>query len=164
MFLTPRDPNLMASLLRYDYALRTINVILTPFVQIKTLWSAVLTIIKGAPTFNGPFLSLVQNIFISGLRSRHRAIVNECVVAWNQTFAQVESLEYPQELRTILLNLENIIDLELPNLSKSDGDEVSCCFASNLRVCSSSHITGYVLANPFYRLPGQCNGAGPAFK
>ncbi|MCJ1276738.1 hypothetical protein MMC21_004545 [Puttea exsequens] len=44
---------------------------------------------------------------------------------WKDTFGSAESLEYPQEMRKILLKLRSLTDIRLPGLVEAEGDEVS---------------------------------------
>lgn len=72
-------------------------------------------------------LSNLEPLLLSGLESRHRAIVNAAIRLWNSIFANCqENLEYPPRIKGTLLRLHPVADLQLPcfpvNL-KSEGSE-----------------------------------------
>ena len=81
--------------------------------------------IEHSPVFDTRFLFSIQELVVAGLRSRHKAVVNEAIVMWNSTFGGEESLEYPENLRIILRKLSSMTELRLPSFPELDGEEVS---------------------------------------
>ena len=58
-------------------------------------------------------------------RSRHKSVVNESIAMWNNTFGTEDTLEYPEDLRTILQKLRSVTELRLPSFPERNGEEVS---------------------------------------
>ena len=81
--------------------------------------------IKSIPKPDSLLLAAIQDLLIAGFRSRHRAILNDLILMWNQTFAEVVSLEYPTALRDVLLHLRSKVDFRLPGLAEDTETEVS---------------------------------------
>lgn len=81
--------------------------------------------IEHSVIFDTRFLYSIQELVVAGFRSRHKAVVNESVIMWNGTFGGQDTLEYPQDLGTILQKLRPMTELRLPNLPELDGEEVS---------------------------------------
>ena len=84
-----------------------------------------MTAIQNLPAFSTSTLSKHQHLLLSGLRSRHRSIANDSLEMWNRTFGCAESLEYPDELRTLLTKLQPVTDLILPTFPDTEDGEVS---------------------------------------
>ena len=80
---------------------------------------------QSSAVFDTRFLFGIQELVVSGFRSRHKAVVNESIVMWNSTFGLEGALEYPEDLRNILQKLGSMTDLRLPNFPESNGEEVS---------------------------------------
>lgn len=81
-------------------------------------------IIESASVVDNSFLLSIQGLMASSLRSRHKSILNKSVLLWNRTFGSVESLDYPEELQTVLRKLKSIVDIQLPGFPDVDDDEV----------------------------------------
>lgn len=94
----------------------------------------IMTIITDAAVFDSQLLKTFQVLLVCAMRSRHRAILNDFVTTWNCTFGKTDSLEYPEKLRCVLLDLRSVTDIDLPNLPESIGQEVSTLPVS---VCKS---------------------------
>lgn len=62
---------------------------------------------------------------MAGFGSRHKAIVNDLIIMWNQSFAEVEYLEYPAKLRDVLAHIQSRVDIGLPGFVNSEAMEVS---------------------------------------
>lgn len=80
--------------------------------------------IEHSVVFDTRFLFSIQDLVVAGFRSRHRAVVNESIVMWNSTFGGEDTLEYPEDLKTILQKLRPMTELRLPNFPESNGEEV----------------------------------------
>ena len=61
-------------------------------------------------------------------------IVNESIQTWNQTFGKVDCLEYPEDLRPILLNLRACKNILLPNFPEGMDSDV-CIRMSLSKLC-----------------------------
>ena len=101
--------------------------------------------IQRSAVFDTKFLLSIQELVVAGLRSRHKAIVNESIVMWNSTFGEESTVEYPGDLRTVLRKLRPMTDISLPNLLESDGEEVS-----GLRSAAHNRIAD--VPRPYFRL------------
>jgi hypothetical protein len=58
------------------------------------------------------------------LESKHKSTVGATVALWNSTFGGEAELEYPPQVREVLLRLRSITDLQLPLLPDKLGEEV----------------------------------------
>lgn len=85
----------------------------------------VVSSIEHSVIFDTRFLFSIQELVIAGFRSRHKAVVNESIVMWNNTFGAEGTLEYPQDLRTILQKLRSMTELKLPNFPDLNSEIVS---------------------------------------
>lgn len=92
--------------------------------QVKRLWAVLVTAINSLPGKDNTLLQLLENLMVSGLQSRHKTIVNECIVMWNRTFGAAEHLEYSVDLRAALLRIRSITDVLVPGLSEENDIEV----------------------------------------
>ena len=81
--------------------------------------------IEHSVVFDTRFLFSIQEIVVAGFRSRHKAVVNAFIASWNSTFGDEGTLEYPEDLRTILQKLRFLTELRLPNFPELNGEEVS---------------------------------------
>ena len=81
--------------------------------------------VEHSGVFDTRILFSIQELVVAGFRSRHKAIVNESIVMWNNTFGGEDTLEYPSDLKTILQKLRPVTELRLPNFPESNDDEVS---------------------------------------
>ena len=81
--------------------------------------------IEHSVVFDTRFLFSIQDLVVAGFRSRHKVVVNEFIVMWNNTFGGEDTLEYPKDLKTILQKLRPLTELRLPNFPESNGEVVS---------------------------------------
>ena len=81
--------------------------------------------IQHSAVFDTKLLLSIKELVVAGLRSRHKAIVNESIVLWNSTFGEEGTVEYPEDLKTVLRKLRPMTDISLRDLPESDGEEVS---------------------------------------
>ncbi|KAL8700522.1 MAG: hypothetical protein Q9224_000927 [Gallowayella concinna] len=91
---------------------------------VNALCKIVLVSFKSVPNPDNSCLSMLQDLVISGFRSRHKRVVNEWITTWNQTFARAETLEYPPSLRIVLKKLRPTIDIELPGFVDEEESEI----------------------------------------
>lgn len=84
--------------------------------------------------FDNRFLFSIQDLVVAGFRSRHEAVVTKSIVMWNNTFGGEDTLEYPEDLKTILQKLRPMGELRLPNFPESNGEEVSRLCLANFDV------------------------------
>ena len=92
------------------------------------MWAVTATIVEKTHEPSSDLLMKVHDLITAGLRSRHRAILNDAVVLWNETFGCAESLEYTTDLRRALLKIKTISEICIPGLpmdqAQGVGDEV----------------------------------------
>ena len=89
------------------------------------MWTKVVNSIEHSGVFDTRFLFSIQELVVAGFRSRHKAVVNAAIAMWNKTFGVEDTLEYPEDLRTILQKLRSLTELRLPNFPERTGEEVS---------------------------------------
>ena len=89
------------------------------------LWAEVVIAIEEFHDYNTRLLFRLQYLLLSGLRSRHKSLVNKAVQMWNGTFGCAKGLEYPENMRESLLKLRSLADLQLPSFVNTEIDEVS---------------------------------------
>ena len=89
------------------------------------MWTKVVNSIEHSGVFDTKFLFGIQELVVAGFRSRHKAVVNESIAMWNNTFGVEASLEYPKDLKTILQKLRSLTELRLPDFPERNGEEVS---------------------------------------
>lgn len=79
--------------------------------------------------FDTRFLFSIQKLAVAGFKSRHRAIVNDFITSWNNTFGAEDTLEYPEDLRIVLQKLQSMTELRLPTFPERTGKEVRDFFS-----------------------------------
>ncbi|KAL8721271.1 MAG: hypothetical protein Q9225_002013 [Loekoesia sp. 1 TL-2023] len=92
---------------------------------IRELWRILTDSIKSVPKPDSSFLADIQDLLVAGFRSRHKAIVNDLIIMWNQSFAETEYLEYPAKLRDVLAHLRSRVDIGLPGFVNSEAMEIT---------------------------------------
>ncbi|KAL2270989.1 hypothetical protein VTJ83DRAFT_360 [Remersonia thermophila] len=68
-------------------------------------------------------LQSLERFFCASLASCHRSIVNSAISLWNRLAASVDHLEYPEELKAALMQMQAHADIMLPGL---DASSVEC--------------------------------------
>ncbi|KAL8809045.1 MAG: hypothetical protein Q9200_003773 [Gallowayella weberi] len=91
---------------------------------VKTLCKTVLASLKLVLKPDSSCLSMLQYLITSGFRSRHKRVVNEWIIIWNQTFAGAKTLEYPVVLQIVLKKLRPTVDIELPGFVEEEESEI----------------------------------------
>ena len=81
--------------------------------------------IERCAVFDTRFLFNIQELVIAGFRSRHKAVVNESIAMWNNTFGIEDTLEYPEDLKAVMQKLRFMTELRLPTFPERTGEEVS---------------------------------------
>ena len=97
------------------------------------LWDTVLKLVAKLKRFDTALLTNLATPLSFGFTSKHRAILNSSVMAWNATFGLSRHLEYPKELRAVLFRLSFVTDLQLPGLSVRESDSQVCVPLVHLR-------------------------------
>ena len=92
--------------------------------QVKEMWQTVMIAIQNLPAFSTSTLSKHQHLLLYSLKSRHRSIANDSLEMWNRTFGCAQSLEYPDELHTLLTKLQPVTELILPTFPDTKDKEV----------------------------------------
>ncbi|MCJ1267116.1 hypothetical protein MMC22_007001 [Lobaria immixta] len=88
------------------------------------LWAIIAAAIEALPKMDSRLLLVLESLIGSSLKSRQKTIVNEAIHFWNRTFGAVEHLEYPDELRPVLLKLRKLTDLSLPAFPDRNDSEI----------------------------------------
>ncbi|KAK0748009.1 Rap1-interacting factor 1 N terminal-domain-containing protein [Apiosordaria backusii] len=65
-------------------------------------------------------LESLERIFCASFASCHRSIVNSAVSLWNRLFENVGHLEYPEELKASLIQMQLHTDIVLPGLETAN--------------------------------------------
>ena len=86
------------------------------------LWKTLQGKVCKVENFDTIGLQSLAPLLMAGFASRHRAIVNQSIYAWNSTFGLLNHLEYPEELRAILFRLSFETDIQLPGLCVREHD------------------------------------------
>lgn len=89
------------------------------------MWKSALALIKTGP-ISGLLLKALSDVISAGFSSTRRSIVNATVLMWNESFGQLESLEYPPKIETILRQLRQVVEIELPTFPPKADHDVSC--------------------------------------
>ena len=117
--------------------------------QVKKLWALVATLLESLQESGSEILSKMYILVAAGLKSRHRAILNDAVLMWNRIFGCAESLDYPDDLRNPLLKLKLVTDIDLPGFPDQTSEEVS---AFNVKAWSKYlQREGELFAFPLHR-------------
>ena len=61
-------------------------------------------------------LETLERVFCASLESSHRQIANSSVCLWNRLFEHADNLDYPNQLKAVLLRLQPHVDIFLPGL------------------------------------------------
>lgn len=80
--------------------------------------------IECSVVFNTRFLFSIKKLTVAGFESRHKAVVNDFIASWNNTFGAEDTLEYPEDLRIVLQKLQYMTELRLPTFPERTGEEV----------------------------------------
>lgn len=110
--------------------------ILIESAKVKNLSSLVSIVIEQFPNHNTRLLFNIRQLVLSGLKSRHRSIVNQFILLWNRTFGCAKRLEYPEELCGTLFKFQCTTDIQLPSFPAVASDEVC------VKGCVVQHDTG----------------------
>jgi len=68
-----------------------------------------------AMPLNSVLLKALADLMLAGLQSTHRPVVNSTIEFWNGSFGQLNELEYPESMVTVLSKLRTVVELELPS-------------------------------------------------
>ncbi|KAL1844346.1 hypothetical protein VTJ49DRAFT_25 [Mycothermus thermophilus] len=86
--------------------------------QMKLVWDKLSNLISDMEHPEQQLQSL-ERFFCASLASCHRSIVNSAISLWNRLFASVDHLEYPEELKAALVQMQVHADIVLPGLDAS---------------------------------------------
>ncbi|KAK0746406.1 Rap1-interacting factor 1 N terminal-domain-containing protein [Schizothecium vesticola] len=92
------------------------------FASSRSLWDRLATLIREMEQPEQQLESL-ERVFCAALNSSHRHIVNSSVSLWNNLFQNTANLEYPEELKAVLLRLQPHVDIVLPGLEVPSGPQ-----------------------------------------
>ncbi|KAK4227237.1 putative telomere length regulator protein rif1 [Podospora fimiseda] len=87
----------------------------------KSLWdklSALIAIVEQPEQQ----LDILERFFCASFTSCHRSIVNSSVALWNKLFEKTEHLDYPEDLKTTLVQLQIHADIVLPGLESASSE------------------------------------------
>ena len=82
--------------------------------QVRAGWQVIVQLLQSIPTKESTLLKALEPLLVAGFASPHRAIVNDTIAFWNETFGAEESLEYPTKLESILRARVAEADIALP--------------------------------------------------
>ncbi|KZL70588.1 telomere length regulator protein [Colletotrichum incanum] len=83
---------------------------------VKLLWDIIGKIVLPDATLGEIQLEAFEELFCAAFESKHRHIVNSIARAWNRTYENAESIQYPEHLKTVLLAIQPVVDIVLPGL------------------------------------------------
>ncbi|KAK4672538.1 hypothetical protein QC763_103890 [Podospora pseudopauciseta] len=81
----------------------------------KTLWDKLASLITEIEQ-PAQQLDFLERFFCASFASSHRSIVNSAVSLWNRLFEKVGHLEYPEDLKASLIQMQLHTDIVLPGL------------------------------------------------
>ena len=81
--------------------------------------------IENVPGSRQDLLLRLHHLVIASLRSRHSNILNSAVIMWNQAFGSAETLEYADDLRSVLMSLKIVANVDTPGIASDDSQRVS---------------------------------------
>lgn len=84
--------------------------------QLLFVWKELLKVVTRLPQHDSATLNEIERVFCAGFRSQIRDIAVASVEVWNRTFGLLQTLEYPQQLKTILLLLQDLADIKVPSV------------------------------------------------
>lgn len=87
----------------------------------KSLWDKLSMLIAGIENPEQQ-LELLERFFCASFTSCHRSIVNSSVTLWNKLFEKVEHLDYPEGLKTALIQLQLHADIVVPGLESASSE------------------------------------------
>ena len=88
------------------------------------MWLALIQLLRKIPTKDSTLLKALEPLFVAGFSSPHKAVVNETILFWNDTFGDEAALEYPQKLENVLRARVLDADISLPSFPASNDDHV----------------------------------------
>lgn len=89
--------------------------------EILSLWQSILGLLRPLPS-NTLLLRGLDTLFAAGFSSSHRAIINTSATFWNETFGQLDALDYPPTVEIAIRRLRPLVDLDLPTFPKNGSD------------------------------------------
>ncbi|KAI0007190.1 hypothetical protein F4779DRAFT_593029 [Xylariaceae sp. FL0662B] len=87
--------------------------------EVKTLFDRICGLFLDTGSLENFQLDTIEPLLCSAFQSKHRHVVNAVSALWNRAFEQVEEIQYPDKLKTVLLSLQPYIDVVLPGLDVS---------------------------------------------
>lgn len=67
-------------------------------------------------------LQVLERFFCASFASCHRSIVNSSISLWNRLFENIEQLEYPEQLKVALVQMQLHADIAVPGLDTSSAE------------------------------------------
>lgn len=90
---------------------------------VVSLWSQILEQLNGLPRKDNILLNSLQSLFVAGLMSPKRRIVNNTIGFWNAGFGEQERLIYPAKIEKVLRVLRQHVDLSLPGFLEQSSED-----------------------------------------
>ncbi|KAK4158800.1 putative telomere length regulator protein rif1 [Cladorrhinum sp. PSN259] len=90
----------------------------------KSLWDKLSTLIAGIEHPEQQ-LDALERFLCASFTSCHRSIVNSSVTLWNRLFEKTEQLDYPDDLKATLVQLQLHADIVLPGLESGSSEFVA---------------------------------------
>ena len=92
--------------------------------QVHDAWNTLLRLLRTLPMKDSNLLRAMEPLLIAGFSSPHRSLVQETIVFWNETFGLEQSLQYPDQLESVLRAWLVDADINLPTFPESNGEKV----------------------------------------
>ncbi|RYO97224.1 hypothetical protein DL765_011272 [Monosporascus sp. GIB2] len=86
---------------------------------VKMLWETVCELLTDPGSLENLQLDTIEPLLCAAFESKHRHIVNAVSIMWNRVFDQIDSIQCPEKLKTVLLSIRGYVDIVLPGLDVS---------------------------------------------
>ncbi|KAI8961129.1 Rap1-interacting factor 1 N terminal-domain-containing protein [Daldinia sp. FL1419] len=83
------------------------------------LWDQISSVFLDPDSRENLRLDAIEELLCSAFQSKHRDIVNNTAVMWNNAFEHVDEIQYPEKLKTVLISIHSYVDIVLPGVDLS---------------------------------------------
>lgn len=117
--------------------------------QTRSLWQRLCGILIDTSALKLQ-LGTFEPLFCAAFRSTHRETVRIAAETWNQVYENVDHIEYPETLQTVLASLGSSVDIARPGLDivNNDAEMVRSNFTELQEEGINLHLTSPARPNP----------------
>ncbi|KAH9893082.1 hypothetical protein F4778DRAFT_749654 [Xylariomycetidae sp. FL2044] len=83
---------------------------------VKSLWGRICSLFTDAGSLENFQLDAIEGLLCSAFGSKHKYIVSTVVHIWNVAFEHADGIQYPEQLKAVLISLHPHVDIVLPGL------------------------------------------------